>query len=123
MEPASAYAAGLALLACWGAFTTQQLTRADHPWSWRRCYRVFVDLVFTAGAGICAAALATNRFAAWLLLPVGASYAAMIPISCYLEVVNRVEWIHATRNCVFAFIACACCAFGLGFLPLRLLGL
>ena len=119
MDRAGTYAAALALLACWGAVTTLQLTRAARPWTWRRRYGIVVDLVFTAGVAACAAALATNRFAAWLLLPVGASYAAMIPIPCYFETVNRVGWIHTVRNLMFAFIACACFAFGFRLLPVR----
>jgi hypothetical protein len=43
-----------------------------------------------------------------MLLPLGASYAAMIPLPCYFEAVDRIGWLHAARNVLFTLLAVLC---------------
>ncbi len=117
------YAAALALLGVWGAFTTVELARAERPWSSQRWYSVLTDCLFTGACFLCAAALRGRWFAPWMLLPIGASYGAMIPLPCYFALMNRIGWLHALRNCVFVLVATLCFVLGFGLLPLSLLGL
>ncbi len=56
-------------------------------------------------------------------MPLGLAYAAMIPIPCYFERVNRIRWLHALRNAVFAVVAVTCFGIGIGWVPRRLFGI
>jgi hypothetical protein len=123
MELADAYAAAFALLAGWGAFTASALARAPRPWSALRRYSFLTNLLFVTSSVLCTVALGGRRFAAWMLLPFGLSYAAMIPMPCYFDLVNRIGWVHTLRNGVFALVAATCAALGLGVIPLSQFGL
>jgi hypothetical protein len=123
MDLAEVLAIGLGALGLWGAYTTFDLVRVSRPWSASRWYAVGTDAVFTTSCLLGALALHGQWFAPSMLLPIGASYAAMIPIPCYFSVVNRIAWLHALRNLLFVLLSLCFLAFGFGLLPLSLLGL
>jgi hypothetical protein len=117
------YALGFAGLGAWGAFTLRAMMRAERPWSARRWYGLGVNFVFATSCIAAAFALYGRFFAGWMLLPFGASYAGMIPMPCYFALVNRIAWVHAARNLLFALVSALSLALGCGLLPLSLFGL
>jgi len=123
MSPAVAYAALLGLLGGWGLFTARPLWRAARPWRLRHWHLLIAEVLLISGCWLSAIALATDRFSGWMLLPIGVSYALMVPLPCYFAVVDRVPWIHVLRNAVFAAVTVACVAIAFGFVPISILGL
>jgi len=117
------YASILTLLGAWGAYTMSKVYKPGRFRSWKRRLILLEDLLFTASCLGCAAALWTGHFRAWMAASVGLSYLLMIPLPCYFEPVNRIRWLHAARNLLFAAVALALFAVAAGIIPLSLLGL
>jgi hypothetical protein len=118
-----AYIIAFGFLGAWGLFTARPLWRVARPWAWRHWHFLLAEVCLIGGSWLNAGALSAGRFAGWMLLPVGASYALMIPLPCYFAWVDRVRWVHRARNALFALIAATCLAVGLGVLPPSILGL
>jgi hypothetical protein len=47
----------------------------------------------------------------------------MIPLPCYFDTVNRVQWLHTARNLLFVAVAVGCFAIAAGLVPLARLGI
>lgn len=110
MTKAELVAIGLALLGCWGVYTGRGVWKMTGKWAALRWQIVTTGLVMVVSCFVCAAGLWWGWFRSWMLLPLGASYAAMIPLPCYFEAVDRIGWLHAARNVLFALIAILCAA-------------
>ena len=104
------------LLGVWGAYSARPLASARRPWSWR-AWLLAVTLVLLVGSSwTVAGALATGRFAGWMLVPVGLTYLLMLPLPCYFEWVTATRQRHVVRNVVFVVVAALCFAVACGFL-------
>jgi hypothetical protein len=112
-----AYAAGLAALGAWATYTSYRALRAPGAWSAQRWQVLLAGLLLVAGCSVSAASLLQDRFAPWMLLPIGASYGWFIPLPCYFRRANR-GWLHVVRNVAFAMVAVSCFAVGLGLVSL-----
>lgn len=123
MQPADAYAIGLALLGAWGAFTLVGLFKSSRPWSRQRSYSLATALLFTGSSFLGAVALMSSPFKPRLLLPLGVSYLLMIPAPCYFPSVNRVGWLHVARNILFGAVAAVCFALALGLISASIFGI
>jgi len=111
-------AIGLVLLGAWGVFSGRGVWKKKGKWAALRRQIVTTGVVMIASCFVSAAGLWWGWFRPWMLLPLGASYAAMIPLPCYFEAVDRIGWLHAVRNVLFVLIALLCFAVGFGLLPL-----
>jgi len=118
MRVADIYAAGFAFLAAWGVFSGAAAFKAAGAWSARRWQMFLVGALFTGSAAACALGLLLGWFRAWLLVPLGVSFLAMLPLPCYFAAVDRIGWLHAARNLLFMLIALLCFALGARLLPL-----
>ena len=123
MNLSDLYALALSVLGLWGIHALRKSVKKARGWSWRRRRIVFVDVLFVVSCLCCAAALWIDRFQAWMAASVGLSYLLMIPFPCYFEVVNRVRWLHATRNCLFGAVALFLFGIAAGIVPLSSMGL
>lgn len=123
MSASELYAVALTLLGAWGIFATRASARIKKDWSQRRRLAVLVDALFVVSCLVCAAALWTGRFRAWMAASIGLSYLLMIPLPCYFERVNRARRLHALRDLLFAGVAFFLFAVAAGLIPLSVLGL
>jgi hypothetical protein len=83
---------------------------------------LLVDILFSGSCAMCAVSLWLHWFRAWMVAPLGVAYLLMIPMPCYFEPVNRIRWLHATRNILFVATAVGCFAIAGGLVPLSWLG-
>lgn len=123
MTATELYALGLALLGAWGVFTWRKPFKPTGKWSGRRWQIFLVEILFAGSCFLCAAGLYFGWFHSWLLAPLGVSFLGMIPLPCYFESVDRIRWLHAARNLLFAAVAALCFALALQLMPLSLFGL
>lgn len=80
-------------------------------------------MLLTGGCFTSGIALLMDRFAAWMLVPIGVSYVAMVPLPCYFPWFTATSRRRVVRNA--AFVAFAGILFALGFevVPLSVVGL
>ncbi|MFQ5778800.1 MAG: hypothetical protein ACE5IP_12410 [Terriglobia bacterium] len=123
MSAADVYALGFALLGAWGVFTARKSFKAGGRWARLRWHIVLADGLFAGSCILCAAGLALGWFRAWMLMPLGASFLWMIPLPCYFDWVDRIGWVHASRNIFFVAVAVVCFVVGFGLVPLATFGL
>ena len=123
MGAADLWVTGFVLLGVWDVYATVQSLRhaSRRTWKWWRL--VLVGVLLTGTCTLCAASLWSNRFRAWMIAPVGASYLLMLPMPCYFGWVDRTRWVHGLRNLLFVVIAAGCFAVAAGIVPLSWLGL
>ena len=123
MRPADLWATGLALLCVWGVYATVRTSQRSSGWSWRRKRALLVHILFLGSCAVCAVALWSQWFRAWMVAPLGASYLLMIPMQCYFEPVDRIRWLHTARNILFVATAVGCLGIAVGLIPLSWLGM
>jgi hypothetical protein len=123
MRRADLYATGLALLCVWGVYAIVRTSQRSSGASRKRRWALLVDVLFSGSCAVCAVSLWAGCFRAWLAAPLGASYLLMIPLPCYFEPVNRMQWLHTARNLLFVAIAAGCFAIAAGLVPLTRLGI
>jgi hypothetical protein len=58
-----------------------------------------------------------------MLAPIGACYLLLLPMPCYFEWVDRIDWVHSLRNLLFVAVAAGLLAVAVGIVPLSWLGL
>jgi hypothetical protein len=117
MRFANLYATGLALLGVWEIYATVGTLRRSSGSSWKRKRLLFVSFLLSGSCAMCAVSLWTDRFRAWMVMPLGVSYLLMIPMPCYFESMNRIRWLHMARNFLFVAVAAGCFAFAMGLIP------
>ena len=100
----AAYGSALLALGCWGAFTT---------WKTRDRTLACLGLVFVASCLLPGFALLAGRFGAWMLLPLGVCYLALIPFPCYFRWANHGR-IRIARGLLFLLVGVALIAAGVG---------
>lgn len=122
MRTADLCALGFALLFVWDVYATARTLQRSSRWSWKHGRLWLVSFLFSGSCGVCAVSLWGDWFRAWMVAPLGASYLLMIPMPCYFESVDRIGWLHTTRNILFVAVAVACFAVAVGIIPLSRLG-
>ena len=83
---------------------------------------VLVGAAFVASCLLPGGALLTGAFAAWMLVPLGVCYVALVPLPCYFRWANHGR-IRTGRTVLFLLVGAALVAAGLGWLPVSWFGL
>jgi hypothetical protein len=118
MRTADLCALGFALLFVWDVYATTRTLLRSSRWSWKHGRLLLVSLLFSGSCAVCALSLQGHWFRAWMVAPLGACYLLMIPMPCYFESVDRIDWLHRARNLLFVVVAVACFAIAVGVVPL-----
>jgi hypothetical protein len=115
------YGSALVLLACWATYTTSRVFTSRGGWRGHRTL-VVVGVIFVASCLLPGIALLAVRFEPWMLIPLGVSYLALLPLPCYWYWANH-GWLHVGRTVAFLLVGTAFVAAGLGLIPLSWFGL
>jgi hypothetical protein len=123
MTAAQFWAIALGMRVVWGAFSLLRTWKRAPGWSRLRQQIVGVEVFSSASALLCAVALWSGWFAPWMLWPMGASILLAIPLPCFFEAVDRIPWLHWTRNIFFIALGLFFFAIASGWLPAARVGL
>jgi hypothetical protein len=115
------YGSALALLGCWATFTTATTLASSGGWKKNRTL-VVLGVVFVASCFLPGVAMLTGAFRAWMLIPLGLCYIALIPMPCYFRWANDGR-IRTARTILFLMVGGALVAAGLDVLPVSWFGL
>jgi len=115
------YGSALIVLGCWAAFTLSKTLVSPGGWTRHRGL-VAVGVVFIASCFLPGSAMLAGVFEPWMLIPLGLSYFALIPLPCYFRWANRGR-IRTGRTVLFVLVGIALVAAGLDWLPVSWLGL
>jgi hypothetical protein len=123
MTAAHICALAFSVRVAWGAASLARIWKRGGVWARLRVEIVALEIFSSAAALVCAAALWSGRFRAWMLWPVGAAILLTVPLPCTFEAVNRIRWVRMARNILFVLLALGCFGLAGGWIPLARVGL
>jgi hypothetical protein len=111
----------LVLLGCWATFTLSKTLASRGGWNEHRGL-VVVGAVFIASCFLPGGAMIAGAFSPWMLIPLGVSYLALVPLPCYFKWANHGR-IRTARTILFVLVGIGLIAAGLDWIPVSGFGL